>query len=1064
MMNKTIYHIKNILFIFFLLLSEFSYAQWHEVVYNELSGMQNSLVKSVDKDSLGFVWSATDRGLIRFDGSNFLQVTEGLPSLYVKKIFTTSKGILLASTDLGVVKINMIDNQPKVETVLQGDTYASDTLLWYPKSIYETKDQKIWICDNHSIVCLDTALNQIARYKFYEKDLPTNFQRSFSLLEDPVLGLYAFSEAGYLYKFSKKENVFNEIQLITQSDRINHAFFYQKKMIVSTQSGVTEITLDKSGKDILSQRIIFDDIAPSYVVVNTENEWFAGTWNDGLYRIKIDKKGNYHHFKVGNVEQKVISSVFKDESSGIWLSTDNGMIYLKEQYFKAAFEKDAYQYIQTIVQDNNQVLFSDGRTLFFCSTSNHKMIDKWEISSEYGIVLKVAHIENEYWLTTNIGLFLIYDEDGNFKRKIDCSNYGGAIYSIAYNEMGDLWYVQDHGGLFKLQNLEKIISYGREEGITSKINVLKFQEGRLFLGGSKDGNYFFKYNVASDNFENLSKPISIVRNVSLSVNDFVFIDEGPILATNFGLAFFAKDSLRAKTIAHLNLGDVKGVINDYRSSNVIWLTNSNGLIRVKDWKSFLVFDELSGLPSKTMSYRTILLDNFGAIWTGTASGVGLSNKKVAIKKTPTPVFTYIGNSIGKFRFTAIPEISAASYLDIKFASLTFPGNLISYQFKYNDGKWKDIGWNNKIIVSGLEKGDYTIFIRAKQIGEYMWSESATFSFIVTDAWYRTWYGILSIFSIMLGIGFVSFKLYDEKVQYDKEILEGVVKERTQQIEAQNKILSGRESILKKQVDRFKKVNDKLNYQKQEMNNRLIYARDLQSVVLPPVEKINSFYTNSFLLYKPKEIVSGDFYWEKTFNKNISYIVVADCIGHGIPGAIQSLIGIDLLGEIIDNKDVKTDYVLEELDIRLKEKAKENPALIGIDMLILRVFKNEDQFEISYAGARRPLFYFMDNELIEIKGTRRGIGNEPAHVKVKGFEVHNFILPKGVSIYLTTNGYYDQFNNQEKRMGISKFRKLLIEAGGSNDMLEQRKWLENYLNVWSSEADQIDDITILGLQL
>ncbi|MBD0402510.1 SpoIIE family protein phosphatase [Flammeovirga sp. EKP202] len=1048
-----------------LLCSQVSFAQWQKVTYNELNGLQNSLVKGVSSDSLGFMWLATDDGLIRFDGTNFTQFKEELPSKYVKSVFTTSTGKTLATTDLGLVRVNTFPNHPTLDIIIKGDNYASDTLMWYPKSIFECSDKKVWVSDNHAIYKFDSDLKLLNRYQFSERDLPTNFQRSFAILEDPVLGIYTFSEAGYLYKYNSYKDSFEEVPLLTTNERINHAFFFKGKIIVATQSGVAEIILNKNGKEILSKKLILP-ISASHITKYQDDEWIAGTWTDGVYKVKVLKSG-YQMEKMDFIKQKVISSVFVDNSQNIWLASDNGALYLKEQYFSSPYKKYTNGYIQSIIEDEDKVIFTDGNTVYFCDSQSNHLLDRWKIPSEFGIVLRMIRIEDEYWFTTNLGDFLVYSIEGDFLRRIECSEYGGAIYDVVYSPKFGLWYLQDHSGLYNLHRMKYPSTYDRSKGVEGKINTIKILDGQLYLGGSSDEAYFYKFNTKFQKFENLSKPVAITRNVAIGINDFLKAGDDFYLATNFGLAKFSEDSLIDCKIPNLKLGAVKGVVQDHRNNNVFWLTNSNGLVRIEDWKDYLVFDEISGLPTKTMTYRGILLSENDEIWVGTAAGIGVSKKLVSIQATPTPIFTSIKNSNFDFNPKDKPEIAKSSYIEFQFASLSYPGNLIQYKFRYNQGEWKNLGWANKFIVSGLETGKYTLELMAKQTGEYHWSEPARFYFVVSERWYRTWYGILGAFSVLFGGIFIVFKLYDEKNQHDKEILEKLVSERTEEVKQKNKILSNRELILKKQVSKFMNLNSVLEKKQKEVEEQLLYANSLQSVVLPSLEKMNKHIQDSFVLFIPKETVSGDFYWEKTFedeNEVVSYYVVGDSIGHGIPGVIQSIIGLDLLNQVVNDRKVKTNDILEQLDIKLCQIAEKDPTMIGMDLVVLRVVKIGKEMNVEFSGAKRPLFYIEDNQLFEVKGTRRAIGDEPTHVKAKGFQVHTMKFKPNTLLYLTSNGYYDQFNSKEKRIGISKFRDLLRGLSDIESLSEQKEWLNDYYLRWRGKAEQIDDITILGLRL
>ncbi|MBB3698368.1 SpoIIE family protein phosphatase [Flammeovirga yaeyamensis] len=1030
-----------------------------------MKGLQNPLVKSIAKDSLGFVWAATDEGIIRFDGKNFLQIKKGLPSPYVKNIFTTSSGVTLATTDLGLIKVKTSAAHPEIELLIEGDAYASDSLLWFPKQIFESKNNDIWVADNHSINLLDSSFKIKQRYQFSEKDIPTNFQRSFTILEDRRLGIYAFSEAGYFYRYNKIHDQFEEISLLSQLDRVNHAFFKDGLIYVSTDSGFFSIWLNKSGDEVLSQTILINNFSPSWVVPFTEDLWLVTTWNNGFFVIDTSEK-EFKITKMKEVSSRVINSIYLEGLSEIWLSTDNGITLLKEQYFTKPFKDISSGYVQDIIEEGDEVVYTDGHAVYFTNVIHEGVEKSWQIPSNYGIVLRLLKRGKEYWMSTNIGYILVYSVDGELLKKLDLSEGGGAIYNLVERK-GEIWYVQDHGGVYRLKDNSIPISYGREKGLLSKVNVLKVEKGTLYAGGSDNHSYIFSYRKRLDRFVNLSVPLGFEKVNKLSVNDFIIDRKQIVMATNLGLAILDEDELNLKQVDNLDLGEVKTIKHDKRHEKVYWISNSRGVIRIEDWKNYLIFDELSGLPSKTLGFRSMLISDDGEVWAGTTAGIGISSGDMNLKKTPKPIFTKISNATFDFINIDNPEISSSSYIDFEFSSLCYPGAMVEFKYRYNDGPWKSLGWNNSLIASGLETGEYVLQIKAKQIGEFDWSDSTNFSFVVEEKWYKTVYGLAGIILFLLGLGYVAFKLYDEKVQYDKEILEKLILERTNQVASQNKVLSNREEILKKQIDKFKSVNDKLKYQQKEMTQRLYYARSLQSIVLPPNEKINSYFIDSFVMFKAKEKVSGDFYWMKTFkerDEEICYFVLSDCIGHGTAGGIQSLFGMQLLEQIVVDKNITVPNILEQMDELLREKSTKDPTLVGMDMMVLRFKKYDDGCELSFASAKRPLFYVSENKFHEVKGTRRAIGNEPEHVRQKGFTEHKINLHKGNTIYLTSNGFYDQFNGEKKRIGIAKFRKILHEISQDQSFETQKVWLENYFTMWKASAEQIDDVTIVGLNV
>ncbi len=252
-----------------------------------------------------------------------------------------------------------------------------------------------------------------------------------------------------------------------------------------------------------------------------------------------------------------------------------------------------------------------------------------------------------------------------------------------------------------------------------------------------------------------------------------------------------------------------------------------------------------------------------------------------------------------------------------------------------------------------------------------------------------------------------------------------------------------------------------------------YAQTIQSAVLPEKDMIDSFF-ESFIVYKPKDIVSGDFYWfadifDEKINAECYFIAVVDCTGHGVPGAFMSLIGNRLLNAIvIEHKIVNPVEILELLDVGIKSSLKQEQTDIhdGMDICLCRIDKLPDhKNKISFAGARRPLLYYSQatKELTILKGTKKSIGGlqfESAHLLYNGNELE---LQDGDILYLTTDGFSDQNSADLKRYGTARFLKLL-QSIVHLPLKEQMDALETALFDFKRAEEQRDDVTIIGLKL
>ena len=254
----------------------------------------------------------------------------------------------------------------------------------------------------------------------------------------------------------------------------------------------------------------------------------------------------------------------------------------------------------------------------------------------------------------------------------------------------------------------------------------------------------------------------------------------------------------------------------------------------------------------------------------------------------------------------------------------------------------------------------------------------------------------------------------------------------------------------------------------ESKNTLItdsirYAESIQNAILPDKEFMKKEMPEHFVLFKPKDIVSGDFYWVKKI-RNFLIIAAVDCTGHGVPGAFMSMLGTSFLNETVSKaKFDKANEILERLrkmvKISLKQTGKDIEQRDGMDMALCIL--DLDNKEMQYAGAYNPLYLIRNGELIEYKADRQPIG---FHYVEKEFTNHVIRLQEGDAIYIFSDGFYDQLGGELNKKFLSKnFKSLLLEIN-KESMDQQKDLLEKTLREWMKNMEQIDDILVMGIRV
>jgi serine phosphatase RsbU (regulator of sigma subunit) len=388
--------------------------------------------------------------------------------------------------------------------------------------------------------------------------------------------------------------------------------------------------------------------------------------------------------------------------------------------------------------------------------------------------------------------------------------------------------------------------------------------------------------------------------------------------------------------------------------------------------------------------------------------------------------------------------------------------------KYNDSIFNE---NNEKTITALsmqyefdkkEKIRELEIQKEKQIREAKQKEKDKWDLIVKS-------GLTALVLLMLVIAMISIVNYRRKVKANK-----LLKSQKEEISFQKVELEQRNEEIEAQKDEIEKINvfvtqqrDIAIKQKQEITDSIQYAQRIQEAVLPDISEFEQYIDDFFIYFKPKDIVSGDFYWMTKAEEKL-IIVAADCTGHGVPGAFMSLLGLTFLNEIV-NKDgiLQANEILNRLRFKVIESLhqKNRETKDGMDIAISII--NPGKQEIQFAGAYNPLYFIPADHagkpvITKIAADRMPIG---IHLKMDT-DFKNNIIPykKGDTVYMFSDGYSDQFGGTDgRKLKSKKFQEILIKIQDKN-MTEQKEFLDTFLNEWKGDLDQLDDIIIVGIKL
>jgi serine phosphatase RsbU (regulator of sigma subunit) len=373
---------------------------------------------------------------------------------------------------------------------------------------------------------------------------------------------------------------------------------------------------------------------------------------------------------------------------------------------------------------------------------------------------------------------------------------------------------------------------------------------------------------------------------------------------------------------------------------------------------------------------------------------------------------------------------------------------VKYQYKLEglDDNWSAFTNKTSATYGNLPNGEYTFKVKAKNSGGY-WSAPFEYKFTIRPPFWQTWWFRLLVGLLIIGTIWYYIKRREKKLVNEKEKLEKTVLERTAEVVEQKQLIE----------EKHKEITDSLNY-----------AERIQRSFLATKEILDENLNDYFVLFKPKEVVSGDFYWASILNNGNFALVTADSTGHGVPGAIMSLLNITSLEkavEHINNPSEILNHTRATIINRLRNDGSADGGKDGMDASLL-VFDFK-QKKVHIAAANNPVWIVRKRndesyELIEVKPDKMPIGKHDKDTIP--FTQQTISLNSGDVIYTITDGYPDQFGGEKGKKFMIKNFKELLKANAHLPMQAQKELLDNTFNNWVGNLEQVDDVTIIGVRI
>ncbi|HRG00680.1 MAG TPA: two-component regulator propeller domain-containing protein [Bacteroidia bacterium] len=1046
---------KKLLFILFCFvnLSIYRAQDYNFKHYGQKQGLTNANIKCIFQDSYGYIWFATQGGGIsKFDGKSFTNYDkqDGLVGNDVICITEDeNKNIWIGTVD-GVSKYNR----------KKFINYTTENGL---------KENKVFhiLCDG-SKIWISTFGGGIA---VLENETFSYLNTANGLSSDKVFSVFKDKSGKYWIGTSKGGiNLYNgkSFTVIKESKNFNSASAF-----CFHESSDGKIWIGTPGKGIyyiennIFHQVDIPQINTDYISKIVEdkqhNIWCAT--EHGL--LKIYKNLNHKLFNKDNGLAGVdIPSVLCDYEGEIWVSCFGNGIYKLTNEAISVYTK------QHGLDENRVFAFCNKGNGFLFSTANglnsfyNNVIENISLPNELSgtIITSLYYEENLLFVGTDSkGLFILNETSKNIYKlskvinKIDSIDLKTIISSILREPKSNtIWFSLYGTGIVKLQNFHPTLLC-KENGLlpTNDVTCAYLSDSKLWIGSI--GNGAFTLNTSDNSIRFLDKKDGLTSSSIFSIKEINghiligSIDEGLFIFTNHKFI-----NLNKKT------GLLSNTINTIQNinSNELWVGTDLGINKISlnsdfSLKSIKAYTDEDGLKSSAIEQNASIEQN-GYIYFGTGEGLVSYNAKEDINSDAKPkvlitelLLKYSKIDSAKVKFDSLSKLNLPinpvftyKQNDITFKFKALSTQTTNYQFLLEgyDKDWSPVQTNNEAVFTNLSPGKY--IFKLKAINKYnIESDVLEYSFEITPPFYmRWWFFVLSIITIIASIYFF-IKYRTHKLTKEKQVLEQKVNERTSEL---------------------KSANLNLNIAIEEIKDSINYAERIQSAILPNISVIKDNLPNGFILFKPRDIVSGDFYW---FNKSDDKLFLAcvDCTGHGVPGAFMSMIGNSLLNEIILTKKITSpSAILSNLNKSIFKVLKQNTSESkdGMDMALCMIDLKTNT--LTYAGANRELLQIRNGELIEYKPTKNAIG---------GFTDSSTIFKETVIeikpndlFYMTTDGYADQFGGEKgKKLMTKNFKDFLLQIH-TQPMPKQQEMLDKKIVDWMGTHEQVDDILVVGIKL
>ena len=926
--------------------------------------------------------------------------------------------------------------------------------------------------------------------------------------------LWAATDAGLLrMNLNKKSGrIFNSTSSISQNittDVFLSLYIDDNSMLwAGSDNGIFQFhtkTLKSSSIQVNNQNRLYDNKIIDIFADESNNIWVATS--KGLNKLT---KSRFTFFDLGIESFMDYPFVSRRKNKVIWYhgKENNLNQFIREKmqirsfvmpqniFFYNAYSKDYFYLFNDIIESkrNDMYFVIDKGVYFLPKVYPHKPVfSKIFYTSDFKIgntevrnqLYKIIMIDDIYAMVVGTGVLyklntITQQVENTLQIPIvEETTYEEGFKYIKYilqDKSGNVW-LKTSVGLYLIDiksfTAKFVMSFDEDIRQTSVVdgNLCEDVNRNIWLAVMP---YLYKINAGSLHIDSFYiKDANNIGNSNIKESGkgrlWIYTDNGLFKYSPNDVDTFKRYTFR-EGLAHNN---INGVMEDKRGN--LWITTQKGLSRL-DMQDDYIFSYFTTNDLVSHNFLGIFNKNIeesGEVLFLTSKGF-LSYFPDSINKNIPQVhltrFAVKGEDIALDSLIYVKKYVELNYeqnfITIEFASLDYtePGaNQYMYMLQGLDDNWIKVdATNRRAIYTGLQPGEYTFLLKASN-NDRVWNDSGVkLHIVILPPFYKTWWFQTILFLLTIAGIWFYIKWRERKLTQEKAILERKVQERTAEIELQKK-------KIEEQRDEVTQQRDQISKQKQEITESIHYASRIQKAILPRVKFMQEHLPEHFVLYRPKDIVSGDYYW-MTQQENKIIFVAADCTGHGVPGALMSMLGISYLNQITAlNPSANSGELLNMLRNNIvnslnQERIEGEETKDGMDISLLVI--NTGTNLVEFAGAYNPLYITRlvegKVELLQVKADRMPIGiyfGEP-----KLFATNSFEYQIGDIFYMFSDGYHDQFGGDdgESKFMTKRFKDLLVSIFDL-PMHKQKLILEEKIELWKGKNDQTDDILVTGIR-